>query len=231
MRWDVVDRWDDEAYSSTRATSETSYPGFFASSAAAIRRTRSMMRLRLAEPPALKARLRCSRVTPNAAAMVSVRTERPPWATRNRQVARCRGPARPSAPGGSRRASVKRAVNVRGSTRSRSTPSSTPSVTRSATSAAAHRAAMPASLGRSGVSAKKGALGNSAASATACQASSLGACTSTTAASTRVSRKVRSSSAAVRVRARRQRRLGKADRASARALSRVAQTAMVTGAA
>ena len=97
-------------------------------------------------------------------------------------------------------------------------------------SAAAQRAAIPASDGRRGVSAKNGALGNSAASDTACQVSSIGACTSTTAASTSVSRNARSSSAAVRASVSRQRRRGNAARASARARSRVAQTAIVTGA-
>ena len=73
-----------EAKPMSRATAARSYPGFFASSAAARSRTRSIARLSVGAAPAEKLRLRCSRVTPSARAISAV----PIWRLRARSIAR-----------------------------------------------------------------------------------------------------------------------------------------------
>src|ERR1035437_1676874 len=185
IRCAVLVRCDGLANSSTRATSVTSYPGFLASSAAAISRTRSMIRLRFGEPAAAKLRLRCSRVTFNCAATSSVRTVRPPYATIARQARSWIWLSRPSARYASCKAAPNRVVKLCGKTRSRTTPSSIPSTSTSANSSSTQRASTAVSATRIGLSAQKGTLGWSRASAAAFHVSSVGCATSTIAASTR----------------------------------------------
>src|SRR5207237_5929840 len=132
-----------------------------------------------------------------------------------------------------------------GPTRSRATGSSIPSARISQNSRAAHRATAGASVALSGVIPKKGALGNSWASAAILQVSSPlglaappfplvlsaesanGEPTSTNAASTRIRRIVAENSAASRVAMTRHLRFGNADRTSDRARSRGAYATIV----
>src|SRR5438105_7491086 len=104
--------------------------------------------------------------------------------------------------------------------RSRAAFSSTPSITRSMNPSPAQRAAAGASDARSGMIAKNGALGNSAANAAAFQVSSSGEPRSMIAASTSTRRKTASSSSDERVEMIFHFRRGNAARTSARALSR-----------
>ena len=223
------------------ATSRMSSPGFFASSAAEIIRTRSMTRLRLGAPGAEKCRLRCSRLTPTSLASAAVRTGRPADARIDLHVASCIGLRRPSDAGGSLKAAANLDEKVRGPMRSRATASSIPSAMTSQNSRAAHRATAGASVARNGLIPKKGALGNSCARAPIFHVSSLVMLpvvtvpeaasppafaartvepTSTRAASTRVRRKTLLNSARSRTTTTRHLRFGNAERTSARVRSR-----------
>jgi hypothetical protein len=153
--------------------SRMSRPGFFASSAAPIILTRSITRLRFGAPGAEKCRERCSRLTPTSLASTAVRTGRPADPRTERQVASCISVLRPSDCGGVASAFTNRDVKVRGATRSLATGSSIPSARMSQNSSAAHLATAGASVARSGVIPKNGALGNSCASDPIFQVSSL----------------------------------------------------------
>ena len=200
--------------------SRMSWPGFFASSAAAISLTRSMTRLRFGAPGFAKFRLRCSRLKPTAFASSFVVTGRPECATITSHALFWSGVVRPSVGGGSRSAWRKRVEKACGCTRSRAAFSSIPSTMTSMNPSPAQRAAAGVSVGRSGMIAKNGALGNSAANAAAFQVSSPGEPRSMSAASTSTLRKTASSSSAERVEMIFHFRRGNAARTSARARSR-----------
>jgi len=130
------------------------------------------------------------------------------------------GVVKPSVWGGSPSAWRKRVENACGCTSSRAALSSIPSTITSMKPSPMQRAADGVSDGRSGVIAKKGALGNSAAKAAAFQVSSPGEPMSISAASAKTRRKTASSSSAERVVMIFHLRRGNADRTSARARSR-----------
>ena len=206
-------------------------PGFFASSAAAIRRTRSITRLRFGAPAAANVRLRCSRVTPIAVASASCAACRPACATMQRHAACCSGCVMPSDGGGSCSASKKRVENVAGRTRSRERV--VVDAIDEHVGELERRALRDggASVPRSGVMPKNGKLGNSRASSAARHVSS----------ARRRRRRARRRRAScetpprtpsrVRPRMSRARRRGNAARAAVRTRSRVAKTTMHGGAA
>src|SRR5256714_643403 len=218
----VTARCDDDAKSRIRAMSRMSCPGFFASSAAAINRTRSITRFRLGAPGFAKFRLRCSRLRPTALASSFVVTGRPECETITSHALFWSGVVSPSVCGGSPSACRNRVEKACGLTKSRAAPSSIPSTIRSTNPKPAHRAAAGVSDARKGMIAKKGVLGNSAAKAADFHVSSPGAPRSMSAASTNTRRNTASSSSAERVEMILHRRRGNAARTSAfaRSLSR-----------
>ncbi len=200
--------------------SRMSCPGFFASSAAAISRTRSITRLRFGAPGRAKFLLRCSRLRPTLFARSLVVTEWPECAIMASHAARCSVVVRPRVCGGSPSASRNRVEKACGRTRSRATLSSRPSTITSTNPSEAHLATEGVSEGRRGRIPKNGALGNSAAKAADFQVLSSGAPRSMSAASTSTRRNTDSSSSDDLVEMIFHRRRGKAERTRFRARSR-----------
>src|SRR3954465_11409643 len=124
-------------------------------------------------------------------------------------------------------ACLNRDENANRWTRSLAPVSSMPSTMTSMKPSATQRATAGVSVARSGINAKNGALGNSAAKAADFQMSSSGAPRSMSAASTRTRRKTASSSSAERVVTIFHFRRGKAARTRARARSRSRRTTTV----